>query len=132
MARIAPTMPRGISASRDCRVVTHQGPMRISGNRAGTCGMPPANSLMSTGAPVARVNSSEKVFFILEYDGLICRLGLGKVSLFVRVVATFPRETTAEGLEPRVESDGDDEELSDRVKDSTEIAVAESVGYGES
>ncbi len=81
---------------------------------------------------MARVNSSEKVFFILEYDGFICRLGLGKVSLFVRVVATFPWETTAEGLEPRVESDGDDEELSDRVKYSTEIAVAESVGYGES
>ena len=53
-------------------------------------------------------------------------------SLGVSVVATFPGETSAEGLEPRVESDGDDQELPHRVEDGTKIALAESVGYGKS
>ncbi len=48
------------------------------------------------------------------------------------VVAAFPWESSAEGLEPGIESNGDDEELPDWVENGTQITLAESVGYGES
>ena len=53
-------------------------------------------------------------------------------SLGVSVVASFPGETSAEGLEPRVECNHDDEELPERVEHGAEVALAESVGYGKS
>lgn len=47
------------------------------------------------------------------------------------VVATFPRKTATERLEPGVEGDGDDQELAEGVKDGAEVALAEAVGEGE-
>ena len=47
------------------------------------------------------------------------------------VVATFPRKTSTERLEPGVECDSDDQELSEGVEDGAEVALAEAVGEGE-
>ncbi len=49
----------------------------------------------------------------------------------VGVVATFPRKTATERLEPGVEGDGDDQELAEGVEDGAEVALAEAVGEGE-
>ena len=47
------------------------------------------------------------------------------------VVATFPRKTATERLEPRVEGDGDNQKLAEGVEDGAEVALAEAVGEGE-
>ena len=46
------------------------------------------------------------------------------------VVATFPRKTATERLEPRVEGDGDHENLTEGMKECAEVALAEAVGEG--
>ena len=46
------------------------------------------------------------------------------------VVATFPRKTTTEGLEPGVEGDSDHENLTEGMKECAEVALAEAVGEG--
>ena len=56
---------------------------------------------------------------------------LGKLKRSVLgIVATFPRKTTTEGLEPRVEGDGDHENLTEGMKECAEVALAEAVGEG--
>ena len=47
------------------------------------------------------------------------------------VVATFPRKTATERLEPRVEGDGDNQKLAEGMEDGAEVALAEAVGKGE-
>jgi len=47
------------------------------------------------------------------------------------VVATFPRKTATERLEPGVEGDGDNQKLAEGVEDGAEVALAEAVGEGE-
>ena len=49
----------------------------------------------------------------------------------MRVVATFPRKTATERLEPRVEGDGDNQKLAEGMEDGAEVALAEAVGEGE-
>lgn len=46
------------------------------------------------------------------------------------VVATFPRKTATERLEPGVEGDGDNQKLAEGVKDGAEVALAKAVGEG--
>lgn len=47
------------------------------------------------------------------------------------IVATFPRKTSTERLEPGVEGDGDNQKLAEGVEDGAEVALAEAVGEGE-
>ena len=57
---------------------------------------------------------------------------LGRVEWSVLgVVATFPRKTSTARVEPGVECDSDDQELSEGVEDGAEVALAEAVGEGE-
>ena len=47
------------------------------------------------------------------------------------VVATFPRKTSTERLEPRVQCDGDNQKLAEVVENDAEVALAEAAGEGE-
>jgi hypothetical protein len=47
------------------------------------------------------------------------------------VVAAFPRKTSTERLEPRVQCDSDDQELAEGVENDAEVALAEAAGEGE-
>ena len=47
------------------------------------------------------------------------------------VVATFPRKTSTERLEPRVQCDSDDQKLAEGMEDGAEVALAEAVGEGD-
>ena len=47
------------------------------------------------------------------------------------VVATFPRKTATERLEPGVEGDGDNQKLAEGVENDAEVALAEAAGEGE-
>lgn len=57
--------------------------------------------------------------------------GRGSASGQVSVVPTAPGQAAAEGLEPGVGGNGQDQGLTQRMEDSSEPALAEAVGHGE-